>query len=256
MITIKSSEEIDVLREGGKRLAFILQEVAKAVKPGVSTADLNDLAHNFAVERGDIPSTLNYKPKGAKRGYPASICISINDEIVHGIPNENPKILKDGDIVSLDMCLTHSGLVTDAAITVPVGKISSVAQKLIDVTREALYAGIKAVKANKFTGDIGYAVERVAKANNFSIVEDLCGHGVGYSVHEDPFVPNYGERGKGDKLKSGMTIAIEPMLNEGGKEIYIDKDGYTFKTKDGSLSAHFEHTILITSKGAEILTKI
>lgn len=256
MITIKSSEEIEVLREGGKRLAFILQEVAKAVKPGVSTADLNDLANSLAMERGDIPSTLNYKPKGAKRAYPASICVSIDDEIVHGIPNENPRILKEGEIVSLDMCLTHSGLVTDSAITVGVGKIDSAAQKLIDVTKEALYSGIKAAKGNKHTGDIGYAVERVAKANSFSIVEDLCGHGVGYSVHEDPYVPNYGERGRGDKLRPGMTIAIEPMLNEGKKEIFITKDGYTFKTKDGSRSAHFEHTVLITNGGAEILTQI
>jgi len=256
MITIKSTDEIEVLREGGKRLAFILQEVAKAVKPGVLTSDLNELAHNLAMERGDIPSSLNYKPKGARRAYPASICVSINDEIVHGIPNENPVILKEGDIVSLDMCLTHSGLVTDSAITVGVGKIDSVAQKLINVTKEALYSGIKAAKGNRHTGDIGYAVERVAKANGFSIVEDLCGHGVGYSVHEDPYVPNYGERGRGDKLKPGMTIAIEPMLNEGEKEIVIDKDGYTFRTKDGSRSAHFEHTVLITSGEPEILTRL
>lgn len=256
MITIKSPDEIEVLREGGKRLAFILQEVGKAAKPGTSTDELNDLANSLAEERGDVPSTLNYKPKGAKRAYPASICVSINDEIVHGIPNENSRILKEGDIVSLDMCLTHGGLVTDSAITVAVGKIDSVAQKLLDVTKEALYAGIKAAKGDKHTGDIGYAVERVAKANGFSIVEDLCGHGVGYSVHEDPYVPNYGERGRGDKLKSGMVIAIEPMLNEGKKEIFIDKDGYTFKTKDGSRSAHFEHTVVITSKGAEILTQI
>jgi methionyl aminopeptidase len=256
MITIKSSEEIEVMREGGKRLAFILQEVSKAVKPGVSTAELNDLATALAEERGDIPSSLNYKPKGAKRAYPASICVSINDEIVHGIPNENPRTLKEGDIVSLDMCLTHSGLVTDSAITVGVGKIDSVAQKLINVTKEALYSGIKAAKVNKHTGDIGYTVERVAKANGFTIVEDLCGHGVGYSVHEDPYVPNYGERGRGDKLRSGMTIAIEPMLNEGRRDIVIDKDGYTFRTKDGSRSAHFEHTVVITNGEPEILTKL
>lgn len=256
MITIKSDEEIEVLREGGKRLAFILQEVAKAVKPGVSTAELNELADSLAMERGDIPSTLNYKPHGAKRAYPASICVSVDDEIVHGIPNENPRILKEGEIVSLDMCLTHGGLVTDSAITVAVGKIDSAAQKLIDVTKEALFAGIKTVKGGGHIGDIGYAIERVAKANGFSIVEDLCGHGVGYSVHEDPYVPNYGERGRGDKLRPGMIIAIEPMLNEGKKEIFIAKDGYTFKTKDGSRSAHFEHTIVVTKKGAEILTQI
>ena len=256
MITIKTKEEIEILREGGKNLAYILQEVAKAVKPGVSTSELNDLANKLAKEKGDIPSTLNYKPRGAKRPYPASICVSINDEVVHGIPNENTKILKEGDIVSLDMCLTHYGLITDSAITVPVGKIDSISKKLIEVTKEALYAGIKAAKGNKHTGDIGYAVERVAKANGFTVVEDLCGHGVGYSVHEDPYVPNYGERGKGDSLKPGMIIAIEPMLNVGGKDVFVDKDGYTFKTSDESRSAHFEHTIVITSGEPEILTKI
>lgn len=256
MIRLKTKEEIEILREGGRRLALILREVSNAVKPGVSTSTLNDLAYKLAKENGDTPSTLNYKPKGAKRPYPASICTSLNDEVVHGIPNENPKILKDGDIISLDMCLTHKGLVTDSSVTVPVGKIDSISQKLINVTREALNAGIKAAKGNKNIGDIGYAVERVAKANGFTIVEDLCGHGVGYSVHEDPFVPNYGERGKGEKLKPGMVIAIEPMLNVGSKEIDLDRDGYTFRTADGSKSAHFEHTIVITSGEPEILTKI
>ncbi len=256
MVTIKTKEEIEILREGGKRLAFILQEVGKAIKPGVSTMDLNDLADKLAKEKGDYPSTLNYKPRGSKRPYPASICISVNDEVVHGIPNENPKILKEGDTVSLDMCLTHKGLITDSAITLPVGKIDSIASKLLSVTKESLYAGIKAAKGNKTTGDIGYAVERVAKANSFSVVEDLCGHGVGYKVHEDPYIPNYGERGRGDKLKPGMVVAIEPMFNEGKKDVYLDKDGYTFKTKDGSRSAHFEHTIVITNGEPEILTKI
>jgi len=256
MITIKTKEEIAILREGGKRLAFILQEVGKACKPGVSTAELDKLAYKLAHDKGDKSSILNYKPRGAKRPYPANICVSINNEVVHGIPNENPKILKEGDIVSLDMCLTHEGLITDAAITVGVGVIDPVTKKLLKVTEEALYAGISAALGHKHTGDIGYAVERVAKANKFSIVEDLCGHGVGYSVHEDPFIPNYGERGKGDKLKPGMVIAIEPMLNIGSKDVYLDKDGYTFKTEDGLNSAHFEHTVVITSGEPEILTKL
>ena len=255
-VTIKTKEEIIILRECGRNLAYILQEVSKVIKPGVATNELNDLVNKLAKKLGDIPSTLNYKPKGAKRAYPASICVSINDEIVHGIPNENPKILKDGDIVSLDMCLTHKGLVTDSAVTIPVGKVDSISNKLIAVTKEALYSGIKVAKGNKTTGDIGYAVERVAKANGFSVVEELCGHGVGYDVHEDPYVPNYGERGRGDRLKPGMVIAIEPMLNVGSKDIFIDKDGYTFKTKDGSRSAHYEHTLLITNGEPEILTKI
>lgn len=256
MITIKTKEEIEIMREGGKRLAYLLQEVGKACKPGISTAYLNELADKIAREQGDVSSYIGYKPHGANRAYPANICVSINDEIVHGIPNENPKILKEGDIVSLDMCLTHKGLITDSAITVGVGEIDEQSKKLLKVTEEALYAGIAVAVGHKHTGDIGYAVERVAKANKFSIVEDLCGHGVGYKVHEDPFIPNYGERGKGDKLKPGMTIAIEPMLNVGSKEIVLEKDGYTFRTKDGKRSAHFEHTIVITSGEPEILTKI
>jgi methionyl aminopeptidase len=255
-IKLKTKEEIDILREGGKRLAFILQEVGKKVAPGVSTEELNDLATKLAFEDGNKPSLLNYRPKGAKRPYPAAICISINDEVVHGIPNENPKIIKDGDLVKLDMCLTHKGLITDATITVPAGNIDKEAQKLMNITKDSLYAGIKAARGGKNIGDIGYAVERVAKANGFSIVEDLCGHGVGYGVHEDPYVPNYGEKGRGEKLKPGMILALEPMLNEGRKEVRLQKDGYTYKTADGKRSAHFEHTILITSGEPEILTKI
>ncbi len=254
-VTIKTKEEIELLREGGKRLAFILQELAKAVKPGVSTLDLNNLADKLAREKGDIPPLLGYRPKGAKRPYPASVCISLNEEVVHGIPNENPKILKEGDIISFDMCLTHKGLITDSTITVPVGKIDKESQKLLEVTKESLYAGIKAARGGKRIGDIGYAIERVAKANGYSIVEDLCGHGVGYKVHEDPYVPNYGEKGMGEKLKPGMILALEPMLNVGVKDVVLEADGYTYKTADGKRSAHFEHTILITNGEPEILTK-
>lgn len=255
-IKLKTKEEIDILREGGKRLAFILQEVGKKVAPGVSTEELNDLATKLAFEGGNKPSLLNYRPKGAKRPYPAAICISINDEVVHGIPNENPKIIKEGDLVKLDMCLTHKGLITDATITVPAGDVDKETKKLMNITRDSLYAGIKAARGGKNIGDIGYAVERVAKANGFSVVEDLCGHGVGYAVHEDPYIPNYGEKGRGEKLKPGMILAIEPMLNDGKKDVRLQKDGYTYKTADGKKSAHFEHTILITNGEPEILTEI
>ncbi len=255
-VTVKTKEEIEKLREGGKRLAFILKEVGNAVKPGISTDELNDLATKLALEDGDKPSLLNYKPRGAKRPYPASICISINDEVVHGIPNENPKIIKEGDLVKLDMCLTHKSLITDATITVPAGETDKESKKLMNVSRDALYAGIKAAKGGKYTGDIGFAIERVAKANGFGVVEELCGHGVGYKVHEDPYIPNYGEKGAGDKLKPGMVLALEPMLNAGAKDVYLAKDGYTYKTRDGKRSAHFEHTILITSGEPEILTEL
>lgn len=255
MITIKTKEEIDILREGGKRHAYILTELAKMVKPGLSSWDLESRAVELIKEGGDSSAFLNYKPYGAKRPYPATICVSVNDEVVHGIPNETEKILNEGDIVSIDLGLVHRGLITDAAVTVPVGKISPELEKLIKITEQSLYAGIKMAKDGKKTGDIGQVISRFAYANNFGLVEELAGHGVGYSVHEDPYVPNYGEAGKGDVLKAGMVIAIEPMFNLGTKSIVLDRDGYTFRTADGKPAAHFEHTVVITKSGAEILTK-
>lgn len=256
MITIKTKEEIDILREGGKRHAYILAELAKMVKPGLSSWDLENRAVELIKEGGDSSAFLNYKPYGAKRPYPATICVSVNDEVVHGIPNEEEKILQEGDVVSIDLGLVHKGLITDAAVTVPVGTIAPELSKLLDVTEKALYAGIKMAKDGKKTGDIGQAISRFAYSNNYGLVEELAGHGVGYSVHEDPYVPNYGEAGKGDTLKVGMVIAIEPMFNLGTRNIKLDKDGYTFRTADGKPSAHFEHTVVITKSGAEILTKI
>lgn len=254
-VTIKTKEEIEILREGGKRLAFILAEVAKATKIGISTSELNDLAQKLVLEGGDKSAFLNYKPVGMKRPYPASICISINDEIVHGIPNENSKIIKDGDIVSLDMGLIHKGFFTDSAITVGVGEVDEAGRKLIEDTRQALFEGIKVVKEGNHVRDISYAIERYVRPKHLGIVEELCGHGVGYKVHEDPYIPNYCLEDKGEKLKVGMVLAIEPMLNEGTKHIILDEaDGYTYRTADGKRSAHFEHTIVVTKNGAEILT--
>jgi len=256
-VTIKTKEEIEILREGGKRLAFILQTVGEAVKPGVSTLDLDILARKLVEEGDDKSAFLNYKPAGMKRPYPAAICVSINDAIVHGIPNENPQIIKEGDIVSLDMGLVHKGLFTDSAITVGVGEVDIAGKNLIEDTKRALYEGIKAVKEGKHIRDISYAIERYVRPKRLGIVEELCGHGVGYKVHEDPYVPNYCLESKGEKLKAGMVLAIEPMLNEGGKHIVLDsKDGYTYRTADGSRSAHFEHTIVVTKDGAEILTQL
>ena len=255
-VTIKTKEEIDILREGGKRLAFILAEVAKAVKAGVSTIDLDNLARQLAEDGGDKPAFLNYKPGGAKRPYPAAICVSINDEIVHGIPNENPKIIKDGDIVSLDMGLNHKGLFTDSAVTVGVGSLDEAGKNLIETTKQSLYEGIKAIKEGNHIRDISYAIEKFVRPKRLGIVEELCGHGVGYKVHEDPYVPNYCLEDKGEKLKAGMVIAIEPMLNEGSKKIKLADDGWTYRTADGSRSAHFEHTIVVTKNGAEILTEL
>ncbi|MFA6445830.1 MAG: type I methionyl aminopeptidase, partial [Candidatus Paceibacterota bacterium] len=243
MITIKTPQDIIKLREGGSRLAYILRELGKAIVPGISTLDLENLALKLVKEGGDKAAFLNYRPHGAKRPFPAALCVSVNDAVVHGIPNEQPYILKEGDIVSLDMGLLHDGLYTDSAITVGVGKIDKKAEQLLDVTKRSLELGIQAAQGGSTTGDIGFAVARYAMQFGFGIVKELCGHGVGHKIHEDPFVPNYGNRGEGDKLRPGMVIAIEPMLNEGTEEIILDADGYTYRTSDGKRSAHFEHTI-------------
>ena len=255
-ITIKTEKEIAVLREGGRRLAEILRELEAAVRPGRTAAELNTLAEKLVSENGDKSAFLNYKPYGAKRGFPASLCVSINDEVVHGIPNEGEKILKEGDIVSLDMGLIHKNLYTDMAVTVPVGEVDVSAKKLLEVTEKALALGIAAARAGNRVGDISFAVESFVRPHGFGIVEELAGHGVGYKVHEDPYVPNYGKKNSGPVLKSGMVIAIEPMLNEGGKAVVLSSDWYTYKTADGKRSAHFEKTIVVTEGNAEILTKL
>ena len=224
------------------------------VKPGVKTIDLENAARKLVAEENDKAAFLNYKPAGAGRPYPAALCVSINDEIVHGIPNEKDRTIQEGDIVSLDIGLTHGGLITDSAVTVAAGAISEECQKLLKVTKEALMAGIKAAKAGKRVGAIGEAIERIGIANGYGVVEDLSGHGVGYSVHEDPYVPNYGSSKKGAILKPGMVLALEPMFNLGTKKVVLDPDGYTFRTADGRPSAHFEHTIVITKSDPEVLT--
>ena len=262
MIIIKTSEEIEIIREGGKHLATVLYKVKKIVKPGISTKDLDIYTEKLIRELGDQPAFLNYKPYGANKPYPASLCVSVNDEVVHGIPNKN-RILKEGDIVSLDLGLKHKGLFTDMAITMPVGKVNVFNQKLIEITEQALQIGIEAARGGNTVGDIGYAIESFIhvqknKGNNmqYGIVEVLAGHGVGRAIHEDPYIPNFGKKGKGEKLIPGMVVALEPMINLGTKNVTIDNDGYTFRTADGKNSAHFEHTILITEGEAEILTKI
>lgn len=254
MITIKTEEDIAILREGGRRLAAILKTLAAAVKPGISTRELDALARELVQKGGDTSAFLGYKPFGAKRPYPAALCVSINDEIVHGIPNEKEKILKKGDIVSLDMGLVHKKMFTDMAVTVPVGDVDASAKKLLKVTEEALARGIAAARGGNRVGDISHAVESFVRPHGYGIVEELSGHGVGYQVHEDPYVPNYGKKNSGPILKPGMVIAIEPMVNEGTKATILDADGYTYKTADGKRSAHFEKTVLITKDEAEILT--
>lgn len=257
MIIIKTEKEIEILREGGKRLATVLFKVRDIVKPGISTWELDQYALKLITDMGDTPAFLHYKPEGADRPFPASLCVSVNDEVVHGIPNKK-KILKEGDIVSIDLGLKHGGLFTDMALTVPVGQVSDGAKKLLDTTTNALIVGIQAAQVGNTTGDIGCAIETFVKGQpvKYGIVEVLSGHGVGRAIHEDPYIPNFGKAGKGDKLKEGMVVALEPMLNNGTKHVTLDDDGYTIRTADGKKSAHFENTILITAKGPEILTKV
>jgi methionyl aminopeptidase len=255
MIIIKTPKEIEILREGGKRLAAVLYKIKEIVKPGVSTWELNEYTEKLIKEMGDEPAFLNYRPEGADSPYPASLCVSVNDEVVHGIPNKE-KILKEGDIVSLDLGLKHKNLFTDMAITVPIGEVSPASLKLIKITEEALMVGIDAAQAGHRIGDISNSIESFVRKHKYGIVEVLSGHGVGKAIHEDPYVPNFGKAGVGVKLVPGMVIAIEPMINSGTKNVVLDKDGYTFRTADGKKSAHFEHTILITNGEPEILTKI
>ncbi len=256
-IIIKTKEEIEILREGGRRLATVLYKVKDMVAPGVSTLELDKYAYKLIKEMGDEPAFLNYQPDGARSPFPATLCVSVNDEVVHGIPRKN-YILKEGDIISIDCGVKHEGMFTDMAMTVPVGEISESSKKLLEITERALMVGIsEAVGGNK-TGDIGYAVESFVKGQKvkYGIVEILAGHGVGRFIHEDPYIPNFGKKNTGVKLVPGMVVAIEPMLNMGTKNVILDKDDWTFKTADGRRSAHFEHTILITEGEPEILTKI
>lgn len=228
-----------------------MAEVAAAAVAGVSTWELDQLAERKIKAVGGVPAFKNFGPKGNE--FPATLCTSVNDEIVHGVPSKKA-ILREGDIISLDIGMRYKGLYTDTAITVGVGKISAEAANLMDVTKKSLQAAINAAKIGNTIGDIGAATQKVVEAAGFSVVRDLVGHGVGYEVHEDPQVPGYGRAGSGLQLVSGMVLAIEPMVTVGSYKILVDKDDWTIRTADGSLSAHFEHTVAITKKGPRILT--
>lgn len=254
MAILFKNEEISILREGGKILASVLLETAKKATPGVKTIDLDVLAEKMIREAGGRPSFKNYKTADDEIPYPASLCVSINDEIVHGIPGE--RILRDGDIIGLDIGMEYKGLYTDTAITVAVGKVSAEAERIIKITEQSLAEGISVVKSGARIGDIGFAVQSFAEKNCFSVIRKLVGHGLGYKAHEPPEIPNFGRKGEGRVLKTGMVLAIEPMLSAGSADVYLAEDKWAWKTKDGSLSAHFEHTIIVTEDGAEIITKI
>jgi methionyl aminopeptidase len=255
MINIKTPEEVAKMKEGGHLLAQVLQKVSKTVRPGIKLQELEKLTVSLIKETGGAPSFLNYKPSGQPlTPFPTALCVSINEEIVHGMADRDLE-LKEGDIVGLDCGLKYKGMFTDHALTLAVGNVSNEAQELIEATEKALAIGLKNLRAGAYTGDIGWAVQQFVESKGLSVVRDLVGHGVGRAIHEPPSVPNYGQVGQGVRLEAGMTIAVEPMVAAGDWHTKTLEDGWTAVTADGSLSAHFEHTVLVTPAGREILTK-
>ena len=242
MVVLKTRREIELMREAGRISAMALKVAGEAVRPGVSTLEIDTVARKYIESQGAVPNFLGLY------GFPATACISINNEVIHGIPSKD-RILKEGDIVSIDLGARKNGYNGDNAATFAVGKISDEAQRLIDTTREALYVGLKQAVPGNRIGDIGHAVQMYCQERGFSVVRDFVGHGIGKELHEDPSVPNYGSPGRGVRLLPGMTIAVEPMINQGTWEVDQLSDGWTVVTKDGKLSAHFEHTVAITKDG-------
>ena len=252
MILLKSPEEIERMRRSSGIVAEILAEVASRVRPGVTTGELDALAEELTRKKGAKPAFKGYVVGG--RTFPASICISVNDEVVHGIPSRD-RVLRDGDLVGLDFGVCCDGYFGDAARTVPVGRTSPEAQRLMDVTAASLAAGIEAIRPGAHIADISGAIQDVAEGAGFSLVREFVGHGIGRSLHEDPQVPNYRTGTRGVKLSEGLVLAIEPMVNAGGPEVYVKDDGWTAATRDGRLSAHFEHSVAVTANGPYILSK-
>lgn len=249
MIVLKTSHELSLMREACRISAGALKVAGEAVEPGVTTAQIDKIAHEYILKAGATPTFLNYN------GFPATACISINDEIIHGIPSHR-RVIKSGDIVSIDLGASINGYTGDNAATFACGDISPEAKRLCDVTRESLYEGIKKAVAGGRLGDIGFAIASYCEKRGFSVVREYTGHGVGANLHEDPSVPNFGTPGRGVRLLPGMTIAIEPMINQGSAAIRTQPDGWTVRTKDGKLSAHFEHTVAITADGPKIMTQL
>lgn len=248
MIFIKSRNEIELMREAGRIVAQAHELIRKAIKPGITTEELDQIAEKHILEQDALPAFKGY------RGFPASICASVNHEVVHGIPG--PKKLEEGDIISIDIGSVYKGYYGDAARTHPVGKVSPKAQKLIEVTRKSFYEGIKFAKEGHRLSDISHAVQTHVEKHGFSVVRNYVGHGIGTNMHEEPQIPNYGLPGRGPRLKSGMALAIEPMVNIGTYEVKVLSDGWTVVTLDGEYSAHYENTIAITDEEPEILTKL
>jgi len=246
MVKIRTEREINLIAQSNRIVSETLDLMSSNVRPGIKTSELDKLAEEFIVSRGARPAFKGYM------GFPSTLCISIDDEVVHGIPNE--KVLEEGQIVSIDCGAEKNGYYGDSARTFAVGKIDSKKQDLMNVTQESLMRGIDAAREGNYVSDIGHAVQTYVESHGYSVVRDLVGHGIGTELHEEPQVPNYGKPKQGHRLKAGMCIAIEPMINAGSKEIITENDGWTVKTKDGSTSAHFEHTIAITKDGPKILS--
>jgi methionyl aminopeptidase len=250
LIYIKTGKAVDFIKESCKIVAETLQVLKKSVKPGMTTSELDKIAEDYIVSRGGYPAFKGYGP--SDNPFPAALCCSVNDEVVHGIPGSY--VLKEGDIASLDIGVLKNNFYGDGALTVAVGEISAEAKRLMEVTEKSLYMGIEQAVQNNRVHDISAAVQEYVEANGFFVVRDLVGHGVGKKLHEDPPIPNYGRKGTGPKLKTGMTLAIEPMINAGTYAVTWGRDGWAVKTRDGSLSAHFEHTVLVNDNSPEILT--
>lgn len=247
MISIKSEREIELMKEAGRLVGETHKYLKQFIKEGITTIELDRLAEDFIRKNGGIPTEKGYE------GYPASICASVNDEVVHGIPGKRK--LKNGDIITIDMVISYKGYQADSAWTYAVGEISKEKKYLMEHTEKALYEGLKHVKPGNRLGDVSHAIQEYAESHNLSVVRELSGHGIGTEMHEDPDIPNYGKAGTGIVLKKGMTLAIEPMLNLGKRDIAILNDDWTIVTLDGSDSAHYEHTVVVTSDGCEIITK-
>lgn len=247
MISIKSDREIELMKEAGRLVGETHKYLKQFIKEGITTIELDKLAEDFIRKNGGIPTEKGYE------GYPASICVSVNDEVVHGIPGKRK--LKNGDIITIDMVISYKGYQADSAWTYAVGEISKEKKYLMEHTEKALYEGLKQVKPGNRLGDVSHAIQEYAESHNLSVVRELSGHGIGTEMHEDPDIPNYGKKGTGILLKKGMTLAIEPMLNLGKRDIAILNDDWTIVTLDGSDSAHYEHTVVVTSDGCEIITK-
>lgn len=247
MIPIKSAQDLEMLRRSGKILSAVMHKVKRIVKPGITTLDIDRLSQELILKYKALPAFKGYK------GFPKTACVSVNEEIVHGIPG--PRVILEGDIVSIDLGLNYQGFFSDMAITLPVGKVDESKKRLMAITQQSLDLGIKQARVGNYLTDISHSIQSFVEANGFSVVRQFVGHGIGSALHEEPEVPNFGDPHSGPLLKSGMVLAIEPMINLGKPDCYVTENGWTAVTKDGLASAHFEHTVAITEKGPIILTK-